>query len=120
MLHGFTEKADAELLKSIDFVSARSLPPWVQKIATSVENASREKLAVRTQDVAELPVDLDCVLRSFVNHSDPPLEVFRRIRLRDQIAGLHDSFEGVAEFMRQSLGVRRGNNSAVGRLAEHS
>jgi hypothetical protein len=62
---------------------------------------ARDALAARAQDVTQIPVDLDRILRGFVDHLDPAFHVFRRVRLGEQIAGLHDGFQGVAEFVCQ-------------------
>src|SRR5208283_3908200 len=67
---------------------------------------SREPyLAVAAQQFAELDVDLDGFFGRLIDHFNPAAGVLGRTGLRDQVRGLHDGFEGVAEVVRQKAKV---------------
>ncbi len=58
-------------------------------------------LTLRAQELAQLVIDFYRFLRSLIDQLDPAACVLGRSSLRNQVSGLHDSFERIAEIVRQ-------------------
>lgn len=65
------------------------------------ERPAVEHLAVVAHDFAELVVDVYRVLRGLIDELDPAALALGRAGLRNQVSGLNDGLEGVAEIVRE-------------------
>jgi hypothetical protein len=58
-------------------------------------------LALLAQNLAQLVIDFYRVLRGLIDQFDPAARVLGRSCLRNQVGGLHNGFERIAEIVRQ-------------------
>ena len=61
----------------------------------------REDSALGAQNLAQPLIDFYCVLRGLIDHFEPAARTLGQTVLRNQISGLHDGFEGIAEIVRE-------------------
>jgi len=64
-------------------------------------------LAIRPQYFSQFAIDPDCFLRRLVEHLCPAARVWWQVRLRNEIGGLHDGFERIAEIVSQGTQFKR-------------
>src|SRR5260370_525689 len=80
---------------------SRRVRQYGGRARTPGSQRTNSNLTLGAQNLAQLVIDFYRFLRGLIDQFDPAAQVFGRSRLRNQVGGLHDRFERIAEIVRQ-------------------